>query len=291
MSRLSIRPSPSSPPLSTAFQFGNSKLDKISLSATPIELLFEDKFIAHGTGFIWNHKEKQYLITSWHNLTGQNPFTGKHLSPGGKVPDSLRAFPATISTNNAPDNQTLRREAIKLTLYETFHKPQWTQHQYFNDLRIDIAALELSTNEKKLIAINDYGYEKIFTNVGSDLFIVGYPFSEFDEFKLPIWKKGSLASEPFAIWNRKPAFLIDAASRRGMSGSPIIRRVFGPASVWINRELTTNLDAACTSEFIGIYSGHLHTNHADVTIGIGWYANLIDELLSAPHDGSRLFQA
>jgi hypothetical protein len=182
-----------------------------------------NSFIAHGTGFIWNHKEKQYLITNWHNLTGQNPFTGKHLSPGGKVPD--------------------------------------------------------------------YGYEKIFTNVGSDLFIVGYPFSEFDEFKLPIWKKGSLASETFAIWNRKPAFLIDAASRRGMSGSPIIRRVFGPASVWINRKLTTNLDAVCTSEFIGIYFGHLHTNHADVTIGISWYANLIDELLSAPHDGSRLFQA
>ena len=38
----------------------------------------------------------------------------------------------------------------------------------------------------------------------------------------PIWKRATAASNPALGWDRKPQFLIDCASREGMSGAPVI---------------------------------------------------------------------
>lgn len=38
----------------------------------------------------------------------------------------------------------------------------------------------------------------------------------------PVWKRGSIASEPLFNINLGPAILVDAVTRRGMSGSPVL---------------------------------------------------------------------
>src|ERR1700754_783664 len=274
-----------------AKQFHEPRLDPLSVAVTPIELLQNGKVFGHGTGFIWRHAERVFLITNWHNFSGQNPFDSSHLNKGGRIPDAIRFYPTTP----VDPEQHLARHQISMPLFETFHRPFWTQHRHFYDLRIDIAIIEL-TNIAGLppiadyIALNRFDEEpKLFSHVGSDVFIVGYPFIEFDDLlKFPLWKRGSLASEPLVGWKKKPLFLVDSASRPGMSGSPVIRKVFGPAPIPKDGEYEIKGDNVMGQEFIGVYSVHLTSKRKDVTIGFAWYGNLIRELLAEPDAGTRL---
>jgi hypothetical protein len=130
---------------------------------------------------------------------------------------------------------------------------------------------------------------QLFTHIGADVLIAGYPFSNYEGLLFPIRKRGSLASEPAFGWQGKPAFLIDAATRRGMSGSPVFRRVFGPAAS-PNSEGAYIIEAenVMTSEFIGVYAGHMSDKDAQITIGFAWYGTLVGEILSEPAKGTRL---
>lgn len=270
----------------TAFQFPGARFDHLSVATTPIELLFRGERFAHGTGFLWRLQNRRILITNWHNVSGQNPFDGTHLNVGGRVPDEIIAHVAR-RTSGRP-MQTIEREPVHVQLYQHFDEPAWTQHRHFDTLRVDVVAIELPGETGDYPAVNQFGYDRLFTGVGSDVLIVGYPFLDLDGVMLPIWKRGSIASEPLAGWQNKPMFLIDAASRPGMSGSPVFRRVFGPAPVLVGEGIEMKLDRVVTTEFVGVYAGHLNTKQADVTIGFAWYAKLVDEILADPRPGTRL---
>lgn len=268
-------------------QFHQPRVDPISPGIAPIELHHEAKTIGHGTGFVWQKDADFFLITNWHNFSGQNPFTGEHLSEGGAVPDKIRVHIAAIPSGQSDG---IVRYPIWIPLYEHFDKPLWQQHQRFSDLRIDVVALRLPPNVQYL-AINRFGdAPKLFSHVGSEVFVVGYPFPDFDHVPLqfPIWKRGSIASDVFFGWKGRPAFLIDAASRRGMSGSPVFRRIFGPAPTLENEQFIIQGSNIMTQEFIGVYSGHLFAMSSEVTIGIAWYGMLVHEMLAKPAIASRL---
>jgi hypothetical protein len=81
-----------------------------------------------------------------------------------------------------------------------------------------------------------------------------------------------------------PAFLIDCQTSGGMSGSPVLRRVFGPA---VLSDLTTQADAAISTEFIGVYSGRLDDDDGNASIGLVWRRRLIEEILTRPMRGQR----
>ena len=55
---------------------------------------------------------------------------------------------------------------------------------------------------------------------GMDCFILGFPEGLFGAAFTPIWKRGSIAAEPY----QRVPYYIDIATRRGMSGSPVIIR-------------------------------------------------------------------
>lgn len=169
------------------------------------------------------------------------------------------------------------------------------QHRHFFELRIDIAIIELTGISglppvADCLPLNRYKEKHtLFSHVGSDVFIVGYPFSEFEDLlEFPLWKRGSIASEPLIGWKKRPAFLIDSASRPGMSGSSVIRKIFCPAPIPKDGAYEIKGDNVMIQEFIGVYSGHLTKKSEDVTIGFAWYGNLIQEILEEPDSGRRL---
>ena len=58
--------------------------------------------------------------------------------------------------------------------------------------------------------------------VGNDIFLVGYPDALYDRYnKIPIFRKGILATPYTLSYNETNTFLIDAAIYNGSSGSPI----------------------------------------------------------------------
>jgi hypothetical protein len=266
--------------------FAASKFDLLSMVATPVEMSFQGKEIAHGTGFLWRHDDKVYLITNWHNVTGVHPFDGSHLNKGACVPDSITYHPAFRSFSSG--SYVVHRETFTRSLYEHFHEPFWVQHTQFETMRTDIVALEVSSRPSLMVTLQDMGFENLFTHVGSEVFVVGYPFKDNQDPYLPLWKRGSIASEPLMPWDGKPIFMIDAASRPGMSGSPVFRRVFGPAPTLDNNSsIVIKNMAVMTTQFAGVYSGHLTKEDENLTIGIAWHGSLVSEILASPSPGTR----
>lgn len=98
--------------------------------------------------------------------------------------------------------------------------------------------------------LNDNIFKPIVTNVGDDCFILGYPLRNYEGLMLPIWKRGSLASETPLGLEGRPIFLVDAATTAGMSGSPIIRRVVTITADIATLEHYRNLLAMISSAFM-----------------------------------------
>jgi hypothetical protein len=261
--------------------------EPLSFAVTPIELVFEGKEIAHATGFLWRHESRLVLVTNWHNFAGKHTFTGGFLNNGGAIPDTARIYPEwRVQRGEMVD---LIRQKREIRLYEHFDLPLWKQHAQFAATRADIVTIDAGPDDPAIFTANAHQFENLYTGVGSTLFVVGYPFRDYNtNGHRPIWKSGTLASDPNFDWNGHPAFLIDSATRPGMSGSPIFRRVFGPAALVRGEgKLETKLDAVVTTQFVGIYSGHLTSGHEAITIGIGWPAHLFEELLRHPAPGTR----
>jgi hypothetical protein len=55
------------------------EVDLYSMAAVPIELFFEEARLASASGFIWRSGGEFFPITNWHNVSGRNVFTGKHI--------------------------------------------------------------------------------------------------------------------------------------------------------------------------------------------------------------------
>lgn len=229
-----------------------------------------------------------FLITNWHVVTGLNMMDGKAIG-NHWVPERivLRYF-----TKQAPEHQDWRNigaPEISLPLYEDFHKPFWLQHPMAYEWSVDIVALDLTDKlaEQRVFCVNDYTYPKLYHFAGSEIFVLGHALPDRTNaypVPFPIWKRGSIASEIIVPWNMRPAFLIDSRTSRGMSGSPVFARVFGPAAYG---DGTIRADNILVSEFMGVYSGRLFDDESTASIGLVWHRNLIDQLLESPASGSR----
>lgn len=94
--------------------------------------------------------------------------------------------------------------------------------------------------------------EELFVPVGSDVFILGYP-EGLNYADLPIWKRGSVASEPRIAIDHLPKMLIDTATRKGMSGSCVIAAKHGIFSV----NNGNNISKGSAGKLLGVYSGRV----------------------------------
>lgn len=264
-----------------------TRFDALSMASCIVEA--RGKGTANqASGFFWRHAGQPVFVTNWHVVTGNHAFTGR--SKTGWAPETLviRYWERT-SLNEAAKGNTLffRWPSIELPLSDENGEPTWLQHQNFAEKRVDVVALALPAGDmSRVYCVNDYRFEKLFHISGGSVFVVGYPLkSKENEINFPIWKRGSVASEILLPWRfRYPAFAIDARTSSGMSGSPTFARVIGPA---VLSDLTTKLDAASTTEFLGVYSSRLPDDEGDPSIGLVWHRSVIDDILTSPAPGQR----
>lgn len=254
-------------------------LSSVSIYLEGIKKLYgRDQVTGSATGFILEENSKYYLITNWHVITNRNPAD----STANLV--KVKNKDGTESRIDIADPEKIRvyfhgKELgtwipTALNLYEE-GKKKWLEHPLGR--RIDVVALPLNfTKDQKdeisLYSINFEDYNDDIVKYPSiNLSIIGFPlgFSSFGRF--PIWKTGQLASDFDLNFDNLPVFLIDAATRGGMSGSPVIIRQRGATYTRNSFGMGGQVQ-----QFLGVYSGRLP---GDSDIGIVWKVKCLEEII------------
>jgi hypothetical protein len=267
-------------PIGFESQFPTATISMISASATLVEQLANDgseTVVSHGSGCFWRHQGVVYLLTARHVLSGRSPFDDSILSPTGYIPQRFRVYPML----NLGSGQLART----MTNVSVPNEHSFLQDPKFADLRTDIAALACMTDPDGVInCLNDAHeiFEDVFTHVGMECAIVGYPTNHFGNLMMPVWRRGAIASEPLLPVDDKPMFLLDASTSPGFSGAPVFRRHIGPLpQLQSDGSLNILADRVMTTSFVGIYAGRLQHPHFGGEVPYVFYANRIPAIFSS----------
>jgi hypothetical protein len=187
------------------------KLDQFTLTTIPLEQYFNDTRLGHGTGFIWMLGGKHYLVTNWHVLSMCDFFTRANLRGDAGRPNVLRMH-FNIQTGS------FAKQQWNVEVRNDNDEPRWLVHPH---KQVDIAVLPIPLIPEDLkitlYPLNVLANQKLRIEIGMEVFILGYPFGiELPAY--PVWKRGSIASEPDLVRLTTNYMLVDTASRPGMSG-------------------------------------------------------------------------
>lgn len=226
-----------------------------------------------GTSFIYEYKEKLYLITNWHIVTGLSTIDKKPIMNHGGIPDIMVL--SLMLNQNRP-----KWKSFTLELYKE-NKAEWLVHPIHKE-KVDVVAMEIEIPKEfncLIRPINKYIFNDFKLEIADDVFVLGYPYSITGGGNFPIWKRGSVATEPEIDYEGLPKIFIDTASRPGMSGSPVIFRRNG---IHLGKENKLSLDTIFGEirDFIGVYSGRkVGENDFDAQLGIVWKKKVIEEII------------
>lgn len=275
--------------MTTSEQKNIIKPDPISLTTHQLVIGFKptDTVLAWGTGFTYKLQDKYYLITNWHNVTGRNPIAKKPIADHAGIPDM---FSTTFREKGNPG--VCYRNEVRLYFDDEMTKPKWLIHPTFRE-NVDVVAIELEpalTNKYSFFPINENDFDNdIPPEISDSVFIIGYPFDEPQYIELPIWKKGSIATEPTVNRDQTPKLLIDTATRPGLSGSPVIYQRTGIHKMF-DGKLKDDSIIGRIRNFLGIYSGRLGKDEFQAQLGIVWKAKVIEEIINGQIYGDIEFQ-
>ncbi len=246
-------------------------IDPLSARSHLIELMAHGRSLSTATGFIVQPAEQPYLITNWHVVTGRHADTGELLSPEtGAIPDEVRIL--HHSRGMLGRSWGLRTE----TLRNPDGTPRWIEHP--KGQKIDVVAVPLQAVDQN-IDIYPFDLSLADTDVDAQpampVSIIGFPFGLLTVGGFPIWKTGHIASEPELDYGNEPNFLIDATTRKGMSGSPVVLRLYG---AYPTRDGPVAIGTKGVTRFLGVYSGRIH---GEAEIGRVWRPHVIQDILSS----------
>ena len=272
-------------------------IDSPSLSTHYLRMIpyGSDITMSTGTGFLYEYENEIFIITNGHNVTRTNPQLTQRIINSAAFPIKIKSKVRAAYS----ENQNLYRltDYFTVDLYEDedFKTPKWYVHPE-NEYLIDVIAIPLAKKDEipahiKYFPINKFNFDRQFEPlVSDDVFILGYPFDISDALELPIWKRGTIATEPFFDIDKLPKFYVDTASRSGMSGAPVIMRRNGLHGIGGDK-LTGSEIFGAIQNFVGIYSGRIGADDEfKVQLGIVWKEKVIEEILAARRIGNIDFQ-
>ena len=247
------------------------------------------KILGTATGFYYKYKDRMFLVTNKHVVTGKNTFTGQCISSLGSIPTVLRAV-VNFDIINNDDSHEYFEATLAFELYEDIQSQLdkiWYESEK-SDM-IDVAVIDVTERYHKSIEnikeirqckecdwyYYNYKNKKEKHYVTENIFVVGFPFgykSTGHDGWYAIWNNGTIASEyeqqlvvPVDAlmsgieYSIVDAFLVDAKTWEGQSGSPVLATV-------------TEDDA----QLIGIYSGR---TNKDSSLGYVWKLDKINRIV------------
>ena len=198
------------------------------------------------------------------------------------------------STEDEKGRQAVLWEKTSKCLYAnmTNQDPLWFEHNRFGKM-VDLVAFEMVDHQSEHLvnkAANSEELKLFALNLrpGMDVFILGFPRGMTGGARFPVWKRGSLASEPDFDIDGVPKMYVDTATREGMSGAPVYAQETG---YWMP-ESGQGVDDSVFGlgyRFLGIYSGRVGDSTFEAQLGIVWKEQLIQDIIDARHIGKSSF--
>lgn len=252
---------------------------------------FEQEELATGTAFNYRHKDKCFLVTNWHNITGREPVSHKAKSKTLALPDRIKL---SLPLRQSDDGHQVAMAwgNFDVNLYEDadHQKPKWLEHPVHRD-KVDVVAFEMNGLEKTALRCANEVCDAALPprlRTGMDVFVLGYPRGLSGGGKFPIWKRGSLATEPDIDVDGLPLRYIDTATREGMSGAPVFASESG---TWWPEGKTSPDDMVfgIGRRFLGIYSGRVGDDLFLAQLGLVWKEQAIIEIIEGDKVGLSSF--
>jgi len=208
--------------------------DPLNFSTVKLETYFNDTKLGDATGFFvylhHNGTPTHRLVTNWHVLTGrnaENPETVLHRQ--GAIPNRLRMSltlrPGQPEYEGHPNKQLMQE--VFIGLFNAQEEAEWAQHVEKN--RFDVAVVSppaASIARYYIVGVNEVPQQNDMSiEIGNEVFVLGFPLGFTHLTTMPIWKRGSIATDPnLETPETGPKVVIDATTRGGMSGAPVIMR-------------------------------------------------------------------
>jgi hypothetical protein len=225
-------------------------------SQTSLEITAKNglKDLWNGTGFVVNVRNHLYLITNNH-IVGEEYMKKEYFKKNKKWP----------SRDHIPDNLDIKcftnilgqyvRYSVKIRgksgelLFTKFYENEKDSTTILDVVAIPV--LEYQFPNTKITWLDSTNlYSSLSMYPGQDLFVVGYPSDSGHIYPLPIWKRGTIASESNLLNVKISWFWIDATTRGGMSGSPVFFR----GNVIPGKDGGIGFSTGTPTILIGIYS-------------------------------------
>jgi hypothetical protein len=266
-------------------------LDPLQLSVCRLTLYRDDVSVMVATGFFYQlfadgvpHKS---LVTNWHVLSGRNSDVPKNvLHSQDAIPNRL-AIKLVLPERPETPGAVLSQEFV-ISLFDDDGHALWMEHPTFGHL-VDVAVVKIGNllDHAQIRGVNIVAdaYD-MAVGIGDPVAILGYPQGYAEFMDTPIWKRGAIASEPtLEAVNSRKRILIDATTRSGMSGSPVIVR----AQTHYVAEDGTILERARASRLIGVYASRPNFQKEgtrgdsglvpNAEIGYVYKSSVIDEII------------
>lgn len=253
--------------------------------------------MAHGSAFVCRLDGKDCLVTARHNVTGRHWVTNEFLCGYSTEPTHLRVMffkdsPEKWAISRSADNPRAGNSQILLQLYLVpligqDWQPIWTQHAVLGaDMDVAVVPFRPPNDafimnwEREVAPRTDPGQcpwpSQLFPD--EDVFIVGHPYRLTTGPNLPLWVRGTIASNPMFGYHTNgksyPLWLIDARTRRGQSGA-LVMRYRPPGSVQVRNDQQAGSSPYPDSQLLGVYSGRT-SDESD--LGFVWPMDEVDEI-------------
>jgi|SRR5271156_1022182 len=194
--------------------------DRWTFACPYLEMNYGDQVLACGSCFLWKQHERTFLVSNWHNFSGHDPQTGQPISDNGGVPSHINF--STFEQQGEPDEQghfPVLVKSQRVPLYDDdLLGPRWLEHPSF-DRRVDVAAIDVSDALEGMIVnhVNVLENDAVLQPFPSqDVFIIGYPIGRIPNAPYPVWKRGTLATDPRFDPEGLPKMYVDTATRKAL---------------------------------------------------------------------------
>lgn len=246
-----------------------------SMATLYIEMAYDETVLASGTGFVYESGGNLFLITARHCLSG------RHWESNRPIADEPTIEPNTVNVYHRSGTGVGQFAMVPYDLVDDEGLPRYYEHPLHGRL-VDVVALPIAplVNLGVLDVLPWKPTAPHPVIAAQNLSVLGFPFGFEETSKLPIWSRATVATEPGLPYRDLPLFLVDARTRTGQSGSPVL--AFYPPGTMVPNPDSEHQLAAYTvarSFLVGVYTGRLIDPKVKSELGLVWHARVIDEII------------